>query len=84
VRVFPRATRHLEVVVKRVVASREIILNSLVTRVHTSGSKPTPMPFNFFKPKGVGCNGEKRWVFHHWERFNSHEGFSKSQEVTVR
>jgi hypothetical protein len=35
-------------------------------------------------PKGVGSNGGKRGVFHHWERFNSREGFTSSHGDTLR
>jgi hypothetical protein len=49
---------HLEVVVERVVAPKDTILNGIVTRAHISGSKPTPMSFNLM-PKGVGSNGGK-------------------------
>jgi hypothetical protein len=37
-----------------VVAPRDTILNGIVTRAHISGSKPTPMSFKFFSPRGVG------------------------------
>ena len=40
--------------VERVVAPRDTILNGIVTRAHISGSKPTPMSFKFFSPRGVG------------------------------
>lgn len=42
----------LEVVVEHVVASREIILNDLMTYAHIWGTDPTPMSF-FFKAPGV-------------------------------
>jgi hypothetical protein len=35
-------------------------------------------------PKGVGSNGGKRGVFHHWARFNSREGFTWSHGDTLR
>jgi hypothetical protein len=44
---------NLEVVVERVVAPKDTILNSIVTRAHISGSKPTPMSFKFIIPRGV-------------------------------
>jgi hypothetical protein len=47
VRALPRAMGHLEVVVERVVTPRDTIINGIVTRAHISGSKPTPMSFNF-------------------------------------
>jgi hypothetical protein len=34
--------------------------------------------------KGVGYDGEKQGVFHHWARFNSHEAFFWSHGVTLR
>jgi hypothetical protein len=75
---------HLEVVVKHVVAPRDIILNRIVTHANIIGSKPpSPMSFNL-KHKGVGSNGGKRGVFHHWERFNSHEGLAWSHGDTLR
>jgi hypothetical protein len=70
--------------VEHVVAPRDTILNGIVTRAHISGSKPTPMSFKILKPKGVGSNGGKRGVFHHWAKFNSREGLTWSHGGTLR